>query len=123
MNPGFFSHSPAFAHALHVSCLLSHPGGAAGGGGATHRNGRAWIHLVAVHLVPEITGHPACMDLGSILFSGVMDQNKSPSPFLGFTATWSSAHALHGPPSEPIEGSSHSLSGNAVSPPSSTSER
>ena len=58
MNPGFFLHSPAFAHALHSSCLLSQPGGAFGGGGAVHRNGLACIHFVAVHFVPPSTAQP-----------------------------------------------------------------
>mmetsp|Transcript_13647 Transcript_13647/g.45112 ORF Transcript_13647/g.45112 Transcript_13647/m.45112 type:complete len:232 (+) Transcript_13647:871-1566(+) len=124
MNLGFFRHSPAFAQALQVSCLLSHPGGACGGGGATHRNGRAWIHFVAVHFVPLMTGHPACMDLGSILFSDETLQNNNPSPFLGFTATLPSAHSLHGPFLETaMSWSIHSLSGKAVSPPSSTSDK
>jgi hypothetical protein len=103
--------------------LFSHPGGAAGGGGAVHLNGLAWIHFVAVHFSPLITGHPACIDRWSILFSGVMLQNSSPSPFLGLTATRSTAQSLHGPFSSPLVGSIHSLSGNAVSPPSSTSVR
>ena len=147
MNPGFFLHSPAFAHALHSSCLLSHPGGALGGAGADHRNGLAWIHFVAVHFSPAITGHPACMLCGSMVFSLFTDQNSKPSPFRGLTATLpckekktrrqyncpygyknklvTSAHSLHFCPSAHVfsSGVIHSLSGNAVSPPSSTSER
>ena len=41
MNPGFFLHSPLFAHDLHIATVSAHPGGAAGGGGNWCRNGRA----------------------------------------------------------------------------------
>mmetsp|Transcript_6969 Transcript_6969/g.30536 ORF Transcript_6969/g.30536 Transcript_6969/m.30536 type:complete len:229 (+) Transcript_6969:2091-2777(+) len=130
MNPGFFLHSPALAHALHSSCLLSHPGGALGGAGADHRNGLAWIHFVAVHFVPPSTAHPPCRLVGSSWPLRWTLWNSSASPRRGRTCNLPRAHwlddlELYNPrTSVSPSGSIHApCLGNTVSPPASTSLR
>jgi len=118
MNLEFFSHSPAEAHSSHSGRLSSQPGGWLGA-----PNLRTWIHLVADHLVPASTGHPAWRLYWSpALLPTSRFQKRRASPLLGLTDTPLSPHGEYVPcfwrPSF-----DQMPCGKEVSPPSSTSGR
>ena len=119
MYAGFFSHSPARAHAAHLSSSSSHTPDLKGDLCPTAK-APTCIHFVADHFTPLSTGHPACVDFTSSFPAVSMDQKSSASPRRAFTATPLRAHAENA--SSPSCGFSL-VSGNTVSPPLSTSER
>lgn len=81
MYSGFFVHSPRTAHLSQLSCIfVQFPLGV-----TILSNESTWIHLVADHFSPSITGHPPWRLNGSGIASGWRLKNNKASPFLGFT--------------------------------------
>lgn len=82
MYSGFFSHSPLRAHDVQLGSSSTHSLVDLACG---FSKDRTWIHLVADHFSPSMTGQLPCRLVLSVVASGWRLKNNSASPFLGFT--------------------------------------
>lgn len=80
MYSGFFAHSPVAAQPGHLSSSSWHSSV------FCSPNGRTWIHFVADHFSPSMTGQLPCRLFLSVVALGWRLKNSKASPFTGFTA-------------------------------------
>lgn len=83
MYKGFFLHSPLRAHAGQFGSSSTHSLVARLDGNESKE--RTWIHLVADHFSPSMTGQLPCKLVLSVVASGWRLKNSRASPFIGFT--------------------------------------
>ena len=84
MYSGFFAHSPAAAHLGHISSSSWQPPVLAFG--KPEDQDRTWIHFVADHFSPSMTGQLPCRLFVSVVALGWRLKNSNASPFTGLTA-------------------------------------